>query len=150
MTEYNEGDLIEATKGEELIRGRAGGRGVIGQSGRTVWGVEDEGWTVTVIEKAAPPLPTEPGTIIRWHNDAYLPQIAQLDAKDGSMGWYTQADSTSGRWVTNSELTGLIDCSPLTRLEPVEVTAEKIALSLDDDGWNEPARAVRANFGATK
>ena len=62
MTEYNEGDLVEAVKGESVVRGRIhqggeyrGNRGYryLGDSGALDEVYLKGGWTVTVIEKAA-------------------------------------------------------------------------------------------------
>lgn len=67
MTEFSEGDLIEASKGDTVIRGRVvplGGGLTIQAGGWDVDSFERSGFTLTVIEKAAPALPTEPGAYL--------------------------------------------------------------------------------------
>lgn len=57
MTKYNEGDLLEAVKGETVIRGRANkatpGDTWVGDSNRLTDVLKLDGFTITVIERAA-------------------------------------------------------------------------------------------------
>ena len=70
MNKYNEGDLIEAVKGESSMRGpiiRDSHKCLlIAEHGWLLAELLADGWTVTVIKKAAPVvvLPTEPGIYI--------------------------------------------------------------------------------------
>ena len=113
MTEYTAGDLVEAVKGETVTRGRLKADGDylwVGDSGRTPENLESYGFTLSIIEKAAAVvvLPTEPG----WYLD-----------KDKDI--WTLTDS--GTWI--DEWGNLEDpkrWAPLTRLEPVSVTAKKV------------------------
>lgn len=81
MSTYNEGDLVEAVKGDTVIGGRVSlaldGRVIIGESSRSVGVLENEGFTVTVIERAKPKLPTEPG-VYTAHPAAADPLLYQL------------------------------------------------------------------------
>lgn len=74
--EIGAGDLVKLTKGEELRQGRARvahrattGRREAFVSGAFVRNFVARGWSVTVIEKAPVPLPTEPG-IYTAHPDS--------------------------------------------------------------------------------
>lgn len=61
MSDYNEGDLVRLTKGENRIQGRVHDRIKIGDTYRSVPGCTSAGFTLTVLERAKPPLPTEDG-----------------------------------------------------------------------------------------
>lgn len=116
MSEYNEGDLVEAVKGDTVIRGRISdiGQGpFIDIPDPWTGTLENADFTVTVIEKAAPALPTEPG----W----YL-------SNGGGGAVYLGVD---GSWsddrnygVNPGEIAR--KHAPLTRLEPVPDTAKKV------------------------
>ncbi len=135
---FNEGDLIEATKGDTVIRGRlvpaTDSHGDPLPPQADLWLVVENwpapqtddnprhrttfvdalglyGWTVTVIEKAAPALPTEPGHYLRdgWDCVYTLSPVEQW--------WY----GNSQRRVEE-----MADNGPLTRLEPVADTAKKV------------------------
>lgn len=81
MTEtFAVGDLVEAVKGESVVRGRVKlGTKVAGCASYRYIGDSaslDEvylkrGWTVTVIEKALPPLPTETGLYLDIDGDLW-------------------------------------------------------------------------------
>lgn len=131
MSKFSVGDYVEATKGRDGVKGvvRLSGQVlVVGASCRSVDGLEAQGWTVTVLEKAAPPVPTEPG----YYFD-----------KDGDM-WNERNDTVIG-----------LDprYAPYTRLEPVPVTVQKVIDKLADGGiirrGGEVARAIREIFGVT-
>ena len=113
MTEYTAGDLVEAVKGETLTRGRLWkGDNLfwLGASGRTVSRFLEDGFTITVIEKAAPVvvLPTEQG--------AYRDAIGNYWNLSGAGVWY-------GFY---GESKGVLENPPLRRLEPVSETAKKV------------------------
>ena len=120
MTEYNEGDLVEAICGESLIRDRLVKRLdslAFGTSGGTIQWYENLGWGLTVIEKAPPKvvLPTKP-----WiYQDA------------GKRLWMRGEDCTDISpqpfwWEVDSGLTGIPTDLPLTPLEPASETAKKV------------------------
>ncbi len=157
-SDLHEGDLVEAVKGETVIRGRLrvpvidnpeAGLFWIGDSGSLLKGMFTLGFTVTRIERAKPALPT-------------------------ANGLYRSA--TGGLWQINSER-GLIsvtnpsmcedatEFAPFTRLEPVAETAARFAARLHtvvqpkiDSSWYtkttarkilEQADAIAAEFGVT-
>ncbi len=153
MTDFHEGDLIEAVKGKAKIGGvvsnwSGGGLG-IEDTGWSIEALVTHGYTVAVIERAKPALPTTPG--------AYK--------YDG--GWCSVAVLNDvGEWrdVYGNRLTVThLDAPRLTPLAPVAETAKKVldALvdvslritgtvdspyrSIYDDNWD----AIAAEFGVT-
>ena len=112
MTDYNELDLVEAVRGEEIIRGRVTDNYCIGRTGRTIGYYELHGFTVTRIERVVP-LPTEPG--------AY-------SSRTGSVHVLT----SDGQWLDFSLWNGTpwlappTDYAPFVPLEPVSVTARDV------------------------
>ena len=130
MSEYQEGDLIEAVKGESVVRGRLHqGTQPYSKQYRYVGDFADvdyyirQGFTVTVLEKAAPPLPTEPGHYLDKDGHHWeLPSVGELDPY----------------WA------------PYTRLEPVPVTVQKVIdylVSECANGWL--IEGVRKHFGVS-
>ena len=124
MNEYNEGDLVEAVKGETVIRGLLVNICGLGRSLclKLTLGIETDlihleanGFTITVIEKAAPVvvLPKSTvkfasGPIVMW--------------KENLLGWViTGHDDVWG----NPDLIIKTFGSDFTILEPVSETAKK-------------------------
>jgi hypothetical protein len=115
---FAEGDLVEAIKDEQVIRNRIkkGRRHsnlymVVGDIPNDLSHLtENLGFTLTLIEKATPPLPTEPG----WYTD-----------QEGDI-W--RVDSFARLWCIGSveDDEDPSDYAPFTRLEPVAVTAKKV------------------------
>ena len=143
--EYTAGDLVEAVKGESLVRDRIVKRDTylaIGVTGSTVLFYQNSGYTITVIEKAAPVvvLPTEPG--------AY---------KNG--GWSgVIVLNNSGRWLDDfGHYLTMAPGTKLTRLEPVPETAKKV-LDRVAKAWNgypwfefdNNLDAIARDFGVTE
>lgn len=158
MTEYTPGDLVEAVKGETVIRGRLHGLGDhlwVGDSGRTPENVESYGFTITVIEKAAPVvvLPTEPGLYTTDIKD--LPTSLPLYRLNENGEWSTIWAHIGEQTRAPAEILDGIKPGILTRLEPVSETAKKV---LDRVGkvwegypWFEFPNALEAiarEFGA--
>ena len=153
MNEYNEGDLIEAVKGDIRISGpltetRYSGLGIDGM-GWPVGSLIREGFTITVIEKAKPKveLPTEPGI---YQYGTHGETVALLRTGD----WYCHGDGSLGWEMT---LEDVADFGPYTRLEPRAETAKAAAnfvLRLIDNGqtFTEETvlKAIEAEFGVTK
>ena len=126
MTEYNEGDLVEAIKGNTAIRGPLVNIGGLGRSlclkltlglETDIIHLEANGYKITVIEQAPPKvvLPTEP----RIYQDA------------GKRLWMRGEDRTDISpqpfwWEVDSGLTGIPTDLPLTPLEPASETAKKV------------------------
>lgn len=151
MTEYNEGDLVEAVKGETVIRGRATasyGKHLLGRSGRIMEELEDNGFILTVIEKAAPKnvLPTEPGIYVTEGSEVWEKVPLFLL---GDQSWQfangEDASEAAANWGTKA---------PLTKLEPVPVTAKKVIerfeiLHLSDNMWLDDVAVISAEFGVS-
>ncbi|MCU1408502.1 MAG: hypothetical protein JWM23_582 [Microbacteriaceae bacterium] len=130
MSDYNEGDLIEAVKGKRRVQDvlTAGG-GSIFRNGpylgepsifgpSSIESYENLGYTITVIEKAKPPLPIEPGVYLSSLTDRG-PWVFKLDER--------------GDWIllnTNSLFPvgdgHLERHAPFTKLEPVAETVERV------------------------
>lgn len=113
MSEYNEGDLVKAVKGELVISGRLDFKLEVELTlalRSDVRHLIANGYTVTVIEKAPPrnPLPTELG----WYLDDY----DQFWRVDGAGRMYLPYDE----WAKPENF------APFTRLEPAHVTAKKV------------------------
>ena len=160
MTEYNEGDLVEAVKGESVVRGRIhqggeyrGNRGYryLGDSGALDEVYLKGGWTVTVIEKAAPVvvLPTEPG--------AYASNQGSVFVLNSDGDWL---DFSLWRGRVNNPAVANPAYHPFTPLEPVSETAKKVLDRIRKDSSGDggyfdhqyTARQLRelfAEFGVT-
>ena len=120
MSEFNEGDLVEAVKGCSVICGYLNSdRDIVTENvTHTPAFLRNNGWTVAVIEKATPPLPTEKG---------YYRSGAQ-----GSVNGTVQLDNDSRWWWVGNEYRPAPERIPTdqvpkymppTLLEPVAATA---------------------------
>jgi len=126
--EFNHGDLIEAVKGDDLLRGRGwfdcSGPMMVGSSGCSTDGLTTRGYTVRVIEKAKPPLPSEPGITIRWESP-YCMHLAILEKADQWL--HCERTYTNAQMVVRIADTVQGDYA-FTPLRPAaEVAAEVIA-----------------------
>ena len=151
MTEYNEGDLVEAVKGETVIRGRLKADSLghhlwVGDSGRTPENIESYGFTISVVEKAAAVVVLPKGVLLfddghvaRWHEEI--------------LGWSITGYRRA--WGDPDEILRNFG-SDFTILEPVSETAKKVLDRVN--GWwaRDEHRglpiflsAVRLEFGVT-
>ena len=85
MTEFKNGDIVRLTKGEPdkpgykcevyMVAGSISESG--GASLKTLAAWERLGWTVELIERPAPPLPTRPNTLgwVTWAGETYLARL---------------------------------------------------------------------------
>ena len=149
MTEYNEGDLIEASKGEDIVRGRLQRDTCAGDlyvHGWCIQPLQRDGFTITVIETAPPKvvLPTEPGFYVTAYND---PDVFEL-TKAGS--WFYGSKKIPVDRVIHD------GGNYLRRLEPVGETAKKVLDRVLDWYTDDKNRAlvsfiaaIRLEFGAT-
>lgn len=123
MTEYNAGDLVEAVKGDTVIRGRITGCSGdwVGTSRSQIPGLVKDGFTVTVIERATPPLPTEEG--IYFPRRTFSPGVRIVKLSDGA--WRDPEgkplNDASMKWLAGIHASG-----DLTLFEPVPVTAKRL------------------------
>ena len=131
MNEYNEGDLVEAVKGETIIRGRLTIEGQhfwLGDSDRTVSGLTSQGgYTITVTEKAPPKnysLPTEPGLYVTDFSD--LGGVFVLYRLDTYSQWFVIWRMASVEKRTEQEMIAGTNGQKMFRLEPAHVTAKKV------------------------
>lgn len=125
MTEYNEGDLVEAVKGERRVvdRIRKDEEGDlyihgVGHLSNCFLGAGmnpavNAGYTLTVIERATPPLPTASGLYLHRNGIDVL-----YLGLDGS--W------TSGTEYGVDPARVAREAAPLVLLEPVPVTAKRV------------------------
>ena len=112
MFEFNVGDLVEARKGELVIRDRVVMKTyglALGAMDWSLSGARLNGHTLSLVEAATPPLPTEPGAYMTVDGD-----VLTLDKP--LLGWACGSLSISAKSL---EL-------PLTKLEPVPDTAKKV------------------------
>jgi len=112
MCEFNVGDLVEARKGELVIRDRVVMKSyglALGAMDWSLSGARLNGHTLSLVEAATPPLPTEPGAYMTVDGD-----VLTLDKP--LLGWACGSLSISAKSL---EL-------PLTKLEPVPDTAKKV------------------------
>jgi hypothetical protein len=142
---FADGDLIEATLGESIVRGRIAhmnvSAGIVGMTGTQTAALEQAGYKITVIEKAAPKvdIPTE-GT---WHDR--LGQAWQFDATlPGEYPLIAGLDGPAARPEDNA---------PFTRLEPRAVTAKAVLDHIRAfawaDGFMSQLDATEKKFGVT-
>jgi len=125
MTEYNEGDLIEAIKGERVIRDRVhvgslpffstaavylGEPRLIGPS--LIEAYVGEGYTITVIETAKPKFEL-PAEKFAAYTDKYGTDVWVTDG-NGHLACITSRSSSPEKYA------------PFTRLEPRAVTAAAV------------------------
>ena len=152
MTEYNEGDLVEAVKGETVIRGLLVNICGLGRSLclKLTLGIETDlihleanGFTITTIEKAEPVvvLPTELGVYEDHEGDLW-----QLNVN----GWKLLTSDPPDAFKPENY-------APFALLAPVSETAKKVLDRMN--GWwaHDEHRglpiflsALREEFGATK
>ena len=135
MNAYNEGDLVEAVKGETHIRGKVWGceEQFVGLSRRTIPSLINDGFKITALEKAPPKieLPTEPGYYLDNVRDVWIIRHGESRLRfDGSFDAHTEL------------------FAPFTRLEPVPETAKKVLDRLSS--WWEfgPPKQFAAEFNA--
>ena len=147
MTEYNEGDLVEAIKGDSFMRARlieVHGLLVLEALGGTIQWYEKNGWTTAVIETAPPKVVLPKATVM--FNGGFV-----ATWWDESLSWsITGADRA---WGDPDEILRHFG-SDFTILEPVPETAKKVLdrvraylmSSVSLSALND----LRREFGATK
>ena len=126
-TIFSVGDLVEARKGERVIRDRIhkgdslffgaskylGNPSMVGPS--SLEGFKDQGFTLFLVEAATPPLPTEPGVYLdKWGDTWQLSEETSAFAER----WFLGSD-----FMTHNVARGY---APFTKLEPVPDTAKKV------------------------
>ena len=146
---FSEGDLVEATKGDRRVIDRVvvyksqvftsgpylGAPSLFTPS--SIQSLKSAGYTLTLIEKATPPLPTEPG-IYRSRTGAI---------------WIIDSGKPL-RWVGDRGYPCIPHFfAPFDRLEPVAETAKKVLDRVDAE-WQLSSYLVARNtvakeFGAT-
>jgi len=148
MSDYNAGDLVEAIKGETVIRGRltaSGDEFWVGDSIRLLRHLCAPGWAVTVIERAKPALPTEPW---RCYVDKYGAERGY-----GNI-WFTDGAGRMHAWPEGGNPDKY---APFIRLELPAETAKKVLAALGEylDGQltgrtkNDIIGYLAAEFGVT-
>lgn len=121
MSDWREGDLVEATNGETVIRGRLrdggpknGGRPLLTLTlviESDILHLEANGYTVTLIERAPEPLPTERGVYVSTRTDyGFNLSPYYLDGR----GIWHELDSGAVIVVTHSDVA---EFAPLKRLD---------------------------------
>jgi len=156
--EFNEGDLVEAVGGETVIRGRLKVSEITSRLvvpcvtfDMPIEVLEREGFTLTVIEKAKPKLPEDPGIYADQHGGMWtLHKNGEwINNGDGSVAVSFDADDMSG--IYRSLL-------PFTKLEPAAETARRILDRIRSDNTGDGGyydhrytgkqlRALFAEFG---
>jgi hypothetical protein len=147
MTEYKVGDLVEAVKGENIVRGRLTEDACTGDLYMHGWCIKPllrDGYTVTLVEAAPEPLPTEPGAYLDDRGN-----VVQLTAEttDYEERWFNEY----GAYMTHTEAR---DRTPFTRLEPVSETASRVINRLVEQAemhgeelWG--VQQIKNDFGVT-
>lgn len=136
---FAEGDLVIAEHEDgSCIRGRltaSSGDFYLNRSGRYVKGLIRDGFIITVLEKALPKIPTEPGYYFDKEGDSWRIYTTHE-------GLYRVAD---GHMESRLH-------APFTRLEPVPETAKKVIEAVQSHGSYWPGSAsldeIAAEFGA--
>jgi hypothetical protein len=147
---FSEGDLVEAVKTEIASSTRL--RGVL--KSRETFGLvmqaqgyepalnwlDAQGFTLILLEKAIP-IPTEPGIYVSWVN----PPSPTIVHCIGSGEWVDLPDS---EYLTVDDVAALM---PLTRLEPVVITARRVLARMDAEwalnSYSVAHRTVSKEFG---
>jgi hypothetical protein len=137
---FAEGDLVEATKDEQVIRNRIkkGRRHsnlymVVGDMPNDLLHMtENLGFTLTLLEKATPPLPTEPGIYVSWVGLPSPTIVHKLFT-----GFWV--DAGDNNYLEDSDVSALM---PLTRLEPVAETAKKVLDRVLEEYGTLPLRFI--------
>ena len=130
MNDYNEGDLVEAVRGETIIRGRVktttDDKLWLGSSDRTISGlISQGGFTITVIEKAPKnPLPTEPGLYVTDTSDPG--GVFVLYRLNSHGQWFVMWTMAEAEQRTESAMIAGTNGEKLFRLEPAHETAKKV------------------------
>lgn len=143
MQEFHEGDLVEAVKGEAVMRARLVKDGEhlrLNPSPYFIPKIEillKDGYTVTVVEKAAAPLPTEPGVYItpsgsqdylaEYHTDHHEVHYLNTAGNWCDIGWGAPLSHDS-----------------LTRLEPVPVIAKRVLDDVKAASTSQPGNPTSA------
>jgi hypothetical protein len=162
---FAEGDLVEATDGERRVIERVQMNAaykclwipLLGFTGNIAADGTLSGFTLTLIEKASPPLPTEPFTIIRA---VYLP-AGNRNTKQTHLTLLPLSEGNGeSRWVYSNGIS--VDVRDLPRIksfeivaEPVDVTAKKVLERVREmyDGSQSTTRdvikLVAKEFGVT-
>lgn len=114
-TEFLEGDLVEAVKGESVVRGRANRRNgylFLGDSAAIREVYQPDGWTLTLIDRPKPKveLPTEPGV----YQGSLLGNLPMWLSDDGR--W----------WTSRTQVHDPARHAPFTRLESRADTAKAV------------------------
>lgn len=114
MSEYKEGDLVEAVKGDTVIRGRLDGgedsRPWVIDSGWSLNSLVGDGFTVSLVESAPTPLPTASGFYVDEQGDHWR--------LNGGGGWDCLDSPTDSNNPQHF--------APFTRLEPVPDVARTV------------------------
>ena len=113
MCEFNVGDLVEARKGELVIRDRVVMKSYGLALGAMGWSLRDvrlNGYTLSLVEAATPPLPSEPGV---------------YEAVDEGCGMWV-LDTDGSWWLGAAEIIPQLVPEVLVRLESVPDTAKKV------------------------
>ena len=152
MSEYNEGDLVEAVKGDTVIRGRLDHRAELTLTTALTSDMRHlkaTGYVVTVIERATPPLPSEAGIYVDRDGDTWL--------HTNTGGWSFLTDGYHRVRIVDIDAA---ENAPFTRLEPAPVTAKRISDWLwehrndikgtDSDEWRALCYDLEKTFGVTE
>lgn len=156
MSTFREGDLVEAVRGDAVIRDRVGDLEFLDVAGQSIRALKRQGFTVTLIERANP-LPTEPG-VYAAATSAFSLHNSRLFTLNSHGKWWE--DGKPATADTMRFLSEWVAQGSLTRLEPVPDTARKVLdaveeamdrcdwpLSIDDS--EAVLDEVKAQFGVT-
>ena len=117
MTDFNVGDLVEARKGETRIVARLVWSGdclFFDGWGSGVLSAVDQGFTLSLVEAATPPLPKEAGIYESRHESIM----------SGCSPWVLDAEGDW--WLTADSVQAELVPTDLVRLEPVPDIARKV------------------------
>lgn len=161
MSDFHEGDLVRIERDHVIVQDRlassasAPGRLYLpAQKGGTyVDALRTHGWKVTVIERAKPALPTEPGLYCVGGNTTGVGGTVQLNV-DKEWWWVGNEYQPQPKKIDAGYITEFL--APLTRLEPVPETAKKVLDRLSSwwefgppQNFLDEFAAVAAEFGVT-
>jgi hypothetical protein len=135
-------------KGDVVIRTVTGRYRAVSDGGDVISEADNVSAVTYELIERIEPLPTASGSVVRWRDGAYLPQIAQLDAGHMGLGWRVD-ENDDPRWVTADQLRDLMGAAPFAVLRPEAEVANEV-LAVFEARFNRPGQSVNSALANTR